>query len=367
MTHLPCAVCGVDFTSHVGEDAPDHPWKGIRKSYTEAKAEVDAEARNLGTRTADQLPSGPAPEMLANGWLHPEEGTILYGKGGMGKGITTVYLISLLVREGHEVLVVDFENHPREWGSRLADLSMRAEDLAHVHYASPFGREWTAKKGSVDQIADLIRDECDRLAITYVVMDSYSAASDVSADALGGQEAASKVAHAMTHIGRPYLLLAHVNGSQQKHPERPFGSVFVHNLCARRTWSVEEHEAPRKAGPDPMTMPAAVSLEYRNQKHNDTPKASDRYLVFEFFPGAMCVTEKERAEASAIDFIRKALMATPLLTQKGLLEAISAQWPDAGITADSIKKALSADRLPDDITVDKTKTPFKYGLVRNER
>lgn len=314
---------------------------------------------SLGTVTADQLPSGPPPRMLADGWLHPEEGTGMYGKGGTGKGITSAYLAAKLAEEGHEVLIIDFENHPREWGTRLDSLGL-GDDRKLIHYVSPYGSAWEARKGSFDKVAGLLRDECDRLGITYLIIDSYTSSSDAgSSEALGGQEAAQLFAHAAQHIGRPYLLLAHVNGAATKHPERPFGSVHVHNLCFRYSWSVEEHEAPQKSDPDDPSRPAVVTLEYRNQKHNDQPKADDRVLSFAFYAnGELSVMERTEVKRQVIDMVVAVLIATPLLTTAQVRKAIRDRY-EQDVAEDSIRRAIARDKGKR-VTVNEDKVPYRY-------
>jgi hypothetical protein len=322
---------------------------------------LQPDASPLGIVTADCLPFGPPPRFIANGWLHPEEGTGLYGKGGTGKGITASYLISLLVREGQTVLVVDYENHPREWGRRLESLGL-GNLRTKIHYASPYGRDWTVRKGSIDQVADPLREECDRLGVTYVVVDSYTAASDTSSEALGGQEAASKFAKAMANIGRPYLLLAHVNGAASRHPDKPFGSVFVHNLCFRYSWSVEEKEAPIKGDPDDPAKPAIVSLEFRNQKHNDQPRADDRFLSFSFYRnGDMNVTEEVAQKRQVIDMVVAVLLATPRLTNVQVRTAIKETFGQA-CTEDAVRKAIDRDGGAR-VRADQSKVPYRFEAI----
>ncbi len=359
-----CRICGAGIDA--GHDAEAHKvhvayheargeeWQGYREPVTPAVG-----SQFLGTVTADNLPSGPPPRMLANGWLHPEEGTGLYGKGGTGKGITAAYLAGLLAAESEQVLVIDFENHPREWGTRLESLGLDRL-RKNINYVSPYGPTWEAVKGSFDKVADLLREECDRLGITYVVIDSYTSSSDAgTSEALGGQEAAQLFAKAAQHIGRPYLLLAHVNGAASKHPERPFGSVHVHNLCFRFSWSVEEHEAPQKADPDDPTRPAVVTLEYRNQKHNDQPKADDRVLSFGFYAdGSMTVTESTQAKRQVIDMVVSVLVGTPLLTTAQVRKAIRDRY-EQDVAEDSIRKAILRDGGKR-VSTDTAKVPYRY-------
>jgi hypothetical protein len=167
-------------------------------------------------------------------------------------------------------------------------------------------------------------------------------------------------AKAAQHIGLPYLLLAHVNGAATRHPEKPFGSVFVHNLCFRYSWSVEEFEAPVKADPDDPTRPAIVTLEYRNQKHNDQPKDDDRVLSFSFYAnGDLTVIPRTQVKRQVIDMVASVLNATPLLTTALIRKAIRDKFDGQDVAEDSIRRAIARDGGKR-VKVNEEKVPYRY-------
>ena len=191
----------------------------------------------IGYRTAADLRYGTPPDQLADPFATPEGPTILYARGGTGKGLMACWLSLRLVRSGHAVMVIDFEGHEREWGSRLRGLGLDDDELRKVHYRAPFAADWTAPTGALSLVADLIREDAERVGATYIVVDSYSVATS-NGDTMGGEAAAREYFSALSKIGLPSLTIAHVRGDASKFPERPFGSVFVHNL-ARETWAAE--------------------------------------------------------------------------------------------------------------------------------
>lgn len=128
-------------------------------------------AGHLGSRTAADLPYGQPPPQLVGELLTPEGPTVLYGPGGTGKGVTACWLILRLVRSGHVVMVLDFEGHEREWGSRLRGLGATDVELARIHYRAPFGADWTAPTGALADVADAVRADAALLAVTFMVVD----------------------------------------------------------------------------------------------------------------------------------------------------------------------------------------------------
>lgn len=169
------------------------------------------------------IPTDPPAPMLIDR-LDPLGHTILYGTGGVGKGALACSWITQLVRDGHRVLILDYERHPEEWSRRIAalDLGVHGSQLVrHLVPAEP-----------IRKAAPEIASTCDLHELDYVVVDS--AVMACGADPLK-PEAAADYAAAILDIGRPVLSLAHV--TKVDDARYPFGSVFWHNL-ARMTWSL---------------------------------------------------------------------------------------------------------------------------------
>lgn len=318
-----------------------------------------AAAPSIGTRTAADLLFGPAPAQLVGEFLTPEGPTILYGPGGVGKGITSCHLALSLARAGHVVMLLDFEGHEREWGSRLRGLGATDAELARIHYRAPFGPDWTALTGSLAAVVDLVRDDADRLGATYLVVDSYSVATS-SGDVLGGQEAAREYFTALTRIGLPSLTIAHVRGDSARFPDRPFGSVFVHNL-ARETWAVEQTGKPTDEDePDAAIAPNLIELEFRNRKRSDRRSSRPQFIAFEFFgDGTIEIHEGRQAEPTVADLIGDVLIEP--MTLKQIAAAIR---EDTGTTypEDTLLKTLK--RHPERFTVNRGKRPAKWSGQR---
>ncbi len=305
---------------------------------------------SIGDQTAEDLPWGKPPPQMAPPFLTPEGATVLYGKGGVGKGMTACWLVQRLVRDGTAVMVLDFEFHPREWGSRLRRMGLTAGELRMVHYRSPSSDAWTAKGGDLARVWELVRADCDRLGVGYLVVDSYTTGSAGDSE-LGGQEAAKAFFGALSLLQRPSLVLAHVNGQAQRFPEKPFGSVFVHNL-ARETWAVEASEEQGDA--DAQRMPGdpdyTVELELRNMKQNTRGKARPQRLSFSVWdgddarPGSIAVEHGTvgAGKQSVAQMMLDAIEDRGPLTAKQMAEAILDMWGER-VDAASIRQALKRD------------------------
>ncbi len=293
----------------------------------------------IGTRTALDLRHGTPPDQLADPFLTPEGPTVIYARGGTGKGMIACWLAIRLVRAGHVPMVIDFEGHEREWGSRLRGLGATDDELSQVHYRAPFGADWTAGTGPLSKVAGLIRDDAQALGVTYLIVDSYSVATS-NGDTMGGEAAAREYFSALSTIGLPSLTIAHVRGDSGKFPERPFGSVFVHNL-ARETWAVERlGEDDDDSDPDEIRFgPHVVALELRNRKSNARPMSPAQFVTFSFFAdGTIDATTDGPTGRAVVDLAADALADGPM----PLAKIAGAIKEDTGetVSEDTIKRAM---------------------------
>lgn len=306
------------------------------------KLEPEAESGTTGRQTLAQLPYGAPPDQLVGPFLTPEGVTILYGPGGTGKGVFSTYLAWQLVRAGNRVMVLDYEHHEAEWGRRARGMGYSGAELAMVEYRAPFGPEWTAKKGSLHEVADLIRDDCDSLGVTYIVLDSYTTATSTG-DAMGGQAGAQEFFNAIARIGRPALVIAHVAGAAGRFPERPFGSVFVHNL-ARETWAIEKTGVEDEEPWDPAIahlMPLVISLELRNKKMNNGARPKPQFISFSFMPDGTIEVDRQQPKGTNVaSLITDVLIRSPKgLTASDIAKVIKSDTGEV-ISDDTMRKTL---------------------------
>ena len=207
-------------------------------------------------RTVADIPNDPLPPLLLDR-LHPEQHTILFGTGGVGKGTLAAQWMARLAKDGYTVAVLDFEGNPQEWRSRIGGLCREDRDIMQrvLH------RQYT---GDLLEHARLgLADELVRMGVDYVVIDSIVMAC--GGDTLK-PESAKEYQDALNLIGKPALSLAHVTKAAD--PQYPFGTVFWHNT-ARLTWSLDRADdaphailANRKNNNYPMGGPQEVVMQY---------------------------------------------------------------------------------------------------------
>jgi hypothetical protein len=263
--------------------------------------------------------------------------TVIYGLGGTGKGYISLYLTLQLARSGKRVTVIDFEGHPGEWGRRAHAMGFTKAERKMVNYRSPFGDDWTAKRGSLKDVAAILRQDLDDHGGDYLVIDSYTTASSTG-DSMGGAAAAQEFFNAVARLGRPALVIAHVAGGGDKFPEKPFGSVFVHNL-ARETWAVAQLGDSDAEPDDSGTM----AIELRNKKANGRPKVGPQFLTFTFdLMGQVRVDSKRPGGAIETADLIADVLARSLkpLTTKEIAAAIKADT-DVTVPAKRLREALA--------------------------
>jgi len=313
---------------------------------------------SIGTRTAADLRHGDPPEQLADPFLTAEGPTVLYGRGGVGKGMLGCWLLGRLVAAGHVVLLIDFEGHEREWGSRLHGLGLSDADLGEIHYRAPFGPDWTAPTGALSAVAGLVRDEAARIEATYLVVDSYSVATS-NGDTMGGEQAAREYFGALARIGLPSLTIAHVRGDSGKFPDRPFGSVFVHNL-ARETWAVERlgEDQPDDDEGDPY-QPNVVALELRNKKSNGRAASRPQFVSFTFYADGSIEVNSDRPGGRSLADLAADVLADGPLTLPKLVAAIR---EDTGLVAHSESMRTVLKRQPQRFVEEPGPRPHRWAL-----
>jgi hypothetical protein len=272
------------------------------------------------------LPAGEAPEPLLPPFLTPDGTTVLYGKGGRLKGYTALYWSRELMRvHGFRVAILDFENHPWEWGARAQAMGFSDQERRAVTYFTPYG-EWWPENWPRDSIANLVkvlRKYLDERGCDYLVVDSYTTATD-DGDSMGGAPSAKAFFNALSRLGRPSLVLAHVAGGQERFPDKPFGSVFVHNL-ARETWAVEKPEARDEEDVfDPNEGTGMETIELRNKKANSSALQKPVYIRYTFHDdGSIEVANATPEPTNAIDAVRYTLQSSTVpLTTKEIMAAI---------------------------------------------
>jgi hypothetical protein len=153
-------------------------------------------------------------------------------------------------------------------------------------------------------------------------VDSYSVATS-NGDTMGGETAAREYFNGLATIGLPSLTIAHVTGNAGRFPDKPFGSVFVHNL-ARETWAVEQigNEEP-ETDPDLLRLvPNVVQLELRNKKSNNRRVSTAQFVAVSWnLDGTIDVTTDRPSSRNLVEVVADVLVDEPMTT-KAIVAAI---------------------------------------------
>lgn len=160
--------------------------------------------RYLGAKPKPPLP------LVGDGLMHPLAVTLLYGPGGIGKGMVACYLVRALRAEECNPLILDFEGVESEWEFRLNSLGVEA-----VPYF-PVDRALTSIV-----VAD-VRAAMAEDAITHIIIDSASAAKGRTTDAdSGGQDVTMSLFRMLRSFGAPIFMIGH----EGKKGDTPIGST----------------------------------------------------------------------------------------------------------------------------------------------
>jgi hypothetical protein len=257
-------------------------------------------------------------------------------------GVLACWFTKQLVEREHVVMLLDYEGHEREWGQRLRGFGLTEDQLRQVHYRAPYAPDWTAQAGALSVVAGDVREDCERLAVTYLIVDSYSVATS-NGDTMGGEQAAREYFTALARIGRPSLTIAHVAGHTERFADRPFGSVFVHNL-ARETWAVgrvgeepDDADLPAEA----IYEPAVIALELRNKKSNGRPTAGPQFATFSFYRDGTIGVTTDAPTGKVADDVAAVLVEGPMTIsaiRAAVKEDTGRDWSE-----NTIRKTLHRD------------------------
>jgi hypothetical protein len=254
---------------------------------------TDDAPRRRRVWTLNDLPQGdPPPPLVDDTYLSPEGMTVIYGPGGVGKGLMVTYLVLRIIRtHGIRVSILDFESHPFEWGRRAKAMGYTEREMGMVEYYTPHGGDYWPfpKTGPIDKVAGLLREGFDERDVRYVAVDSFSAATS-GAEAMGGQVDAVNFFEGMRMLNRPGLAIAHVASGGLKWPSKPYGSIHIHNQ-ARETWAVERFGDDTTETFVESDGTSAVRLEIHNKKMNGRESGRPQFLNFRFMTDGTITTQ----------------------------------------------------------------------------
>lgn len=202
--------------------------KGITRLERSVGARVDTAAPE-GCLIIDRQVDPPQPHHL--GIIADRGATLIYGRGGVGKGSYVAHLILRMIRDlGWYIALIDSEERDYEWKPRLIALGATPEELAHIFYVVPHGPIWD----QTDPIQALLDEHSFKPDI--VIVDSVARACRIDLST-GDDSLPARFYEALDRLCNRHLSIAHVTGAGNL--EKPFGSQRWHD-DARVTWSLED-------------------------------------------------------------------------------------------------------------------------------
>ena len=154
--------------------------------------------------------SEPEP-MVAGGLMHPHAVTLIYGQGGIGKGMVALWVIRELRDEGFRPIVIDYESNDWEWKSRAKGMGL----IFPVRVPT----EGVLTESSARAMAAYFYEE----GITHCIIDSATAAKSRAADNdFGAGDSTVEFFRYLRILGIPVLLIGHEGKGQSK---TPLGSI----------------------------------------------------------------------------------------------------------------------------------------------
>ncbi len=202
---------------------------------------------------------------------------IVFGDGGTTKSMLGLWLLGKLSAEGLRVGMVDWESDQREHRRRLGKLF--PAELPPIHYI----RATRAFVYEAERVRRVVREA----HLDYLLLDSIGFACDKPAET---QEATANYAQAIRQVGEVGSChIAHVRKHKpdEKDPDKPYGSVFWHNL-ARMTWFV------KLAPSEPDNRIVRVGIY--NKKYNHGCRRQTVGLELAFMPGETKIKRFDLAE-----------------------------------------------------------------------
>ena len=324
-------------------------------------AEPVESKRVLKVKNGLEIDCSPVPPQMIPPFLTPNGITIIYGPGGVGKGLFTVYLMMQLIRQGKKTLIVDFESHEQEWGDRKKRLGLTDEESKNLFYLAPFSEDWNGERGTFAQMHLDIKQVCEDNNIDVILVDSYIPATDGD-ESMGGQKGAKDFFEALRIIGKPGCVIAHVTKDGGRFPQYPYGSVYVNNF-ARETWAMEAAETEIVDIKDSFAEEdtEVVALELRQKKSNSSKKVPSYLITFICTPDKITFSEITSDKLSIRAMISSVLVVP--MTINEIIEAIKTDY-DKDYISQNIKTTL--ERNPSLFEKANESRPYKWQKINRD-
>jgi hypothetical protein len=276
--------------------------------------------------------------------LERQEACCIFGDGGTGKSLLSLYILGTLARNGVQCGYIDAETHSGAQRRRLGmlfgegalpQISYMLADRPLVHL--------------VDHLRRWVRDH----RLQYVVLDSVAM---LTAGEPEKAEAANGYFGALRRLGIGSLSIAHVTKNGENNQQKPFGSAFYHNNF-RLTWNIQRTDQ------DSGSTVKAIGLW--NRKYNNGPEFPPMGFEVVGEEGRVRYVRRDLAELDGFAEKLPTARRIAALLKRGPMtpDAIS---EDLGLTVNAVRVALSKGKRAGKLVQIPTGGTPAWGIAADE-
>jgi hypothetical protein len=248
----------------------------------------------LAWRTGEDIDDSPPGDLLL-GMLEPNDPTMIYAAGGVGKGTTCAYIVAETRKLGIRPLIYDAEGHPREWRRRLTGLDIPPEWWVYVE---PHELPDHLLGKPLHEVTPHLGDIARAAGCGLLIVDSIMAASNLTEEGIKGDvRAPYRYASALANTGIPSVSIGH---TPKNNPGGdPYGSVAWIN-AARLTWL-----GTKAAG-------EGHRVRWQTRKKNERGHVPSILLTFHYDDGQrLCSVTREDDEQATRTWLMDTLAQGP--------------------------------------------------------
>lgn len=346
------------FANKLKKKVPEIPWEDVLEQFTVVAIKAHREGAPEIEISEDLLPDrSEEKKWIIKPILEPNNVTIVYGPGSVGKSMFCLYL-AVLIKEGisTEGLEVDGKLNVLylDWETSMEEITDRVR-MIRKGLGLPRGQKGIFYKPMVFGISRSVRELREIIKerdIGLVVLDSmgYAAAGD-----LESSTSARELHSALRYLGVSALCIHHISkdSMSRNSVSRPFGSIYYENM-ARHTFELKKEQEEDQS---------FLEIGMYDRKSNNVGKISPIGWEISF--------DNAGDATSAVTFKRRAISDTKLRKVVTVDEEIQRLLEDFGPMkrlqiAAALKDQKGIELEPDRISTEISKHRDRFVKLENQ-